>query len=401
MILSKLLRALTVAVVASLAIGGAPPAQAENCAANDYICQALVQAKQQQQQTQAALDQVQHQLTNIQQQVDLLTKTIAKIESQIQTQQAAIDQTTNAINELEREIRMTGADIVRREADLHIREQLLDDRVRAMDKQGSVRYLALVVTATNFNQLVDRVLAMQQIVAADRRLLDSLQVERGQVTTLQDTQKAKVEQENVLLGEQQQQKALLQQSQAQEQQALAVQQQLEDQYRAQAEQLQAQEEAIGQQVQQLQQDYQNEATGAGGGSGRFSWPEGSRYISQGFGCSPLVLEPYSPSCPTHHYHSGIDIAGPYGTPIFASDTGVVTFYSVGYGYGNYAVIVHGHGWSTLYGHMAGFALPSGALVGRGQTIGYEGSTGWSTGPHLHFEIRYNNVPQDPCAYLSC
>ena len=74
-----------------------------------------------------------------------------------------------------------------------------------------------------------------------------------------------------------------------------------------------------------------------------------------------------------------------------------------YGYGNYIIIVHGHGYSTLYGHLASFAggLHSGQIIARGSVIALEGSTGNSTGPHLHFEIRVNNMWKDPCTWLGC
>ena len=87
----------------------------------------------------------------------------------------------------------------------------------------------------------------------------------------------------------------------------------------------------------------------------------------------------------------------------AADTGVAQLYPGSIGYGNLLVMVHGNGYSTYYGHLAGYApgLSSGQVVARGTTIAFEGSTGWSTGPHLHFEIRINGVWKDPCLWLGC
>ena len=120
--------------------------------------------------------------------------------------------------------------------------------------------------------------------------------------------------------------------------------------------------------------------------------------SQGFGCSTFYLEIYDPACPyPHRIHTGIDIAGPYGTQIVAADTGVVYLYPGSIGYGNMILMIHGNGYSTVYGHLAGYApgLRSGMIVARGTTIAFEGSTGWSTGPHLHFEVRVYNAVQGP------
>ncbi|HEV2952899.1 MAG TPA: peptidoglycan DD-metalloendopeptidase family protein [Candidatus Dormibacteraeota bacterium] len=380
-------------------LGEAPAVQADSCAAGDYICQSLQQAKQQQNQNQAALDKLKATINDLATQVNLLATTLHSLEAQLNSKQNEIAATNGRIAEIQRQIRFTNADIDRRTADLNVRQERLNERVRTMDKQGHVRYLELVVTAANFNQLVDRVLSTQQVVVADRKLLDTLNSDKADVLALEKDEQAKQGQETELLSLQQTQRDELQATTDQQSQALAIQQALEAQYANQIAQATAQQAQVDQQVKDLQAAYDAEARGGGGGTGKFLWPQVSHYMSQGFGPSDLLLEP--PYGNYAHFHTGIDIAGPYGTPIWASDTGVVNEYSTGYGYGNYIVIVHGNGWSTLYGHMSGFNVPDHTLVAKGQTIGFEGSTGWSTGPHLHFEIRFNNVPQDPCTYLGC
>ena len=94
-------------------------------------------------------------------------------------------------------------------------------------------------------------------------------------------------------------------------------------------------------------------------------------------------------------HSGLDLSAPQGTPILAANSGPVLYAGWNsWGYGNTVVIGHGP-FSTLYGHMSSTAVACGGSVSAGQVIGYVGSTGNSSGPHLHFEIRYQNQPQDP------
>lgn len=120
------------------------------------------------------------------------------------------------------------------------------------------------------------------------------------------------------------------------------------------------------------------------GTGAFGWPTGGGVrISRGFaGQYPA--------------HNGVDIAGPYGTPIYAADSGVVTTAKyTRYGYGVYAVINHGNGYETLYGHCSSLVVSYGQQVVKGQLIGYMGSTGNSTGNHLHFEIKSGNIRYDP------
>lgn len=98
-------------------------------------------------------------------------------------------------------------------------------------------------------------------------------------------------------------------------------------------------------------------------------------------------------------HAGIDIANGVGTPIRAAKTGTVILAGWNGGYGNCIVIDHGGGFSTLYGHMSRLRASEGQRVSQGDLIGDMGSTGNSTGPHLHFETRVNGNPQDPTRYL--
>ena len=124
--------------------------------------------------------------------------------------------------------------------------------------------------------------------------------------------------------------------------------------------------------------------GAVSATGRFIWPIGGT-ITQRFAW----------------YHKGADIATAYGTPILAADAGrvVVAGWPANEGYGNRVMIDHGNGYTTLYAHMASISVSAGQTVNRGDKIGLEGSTGRSTGPHLHFEVRKNGVPVNPFDYL--
>ena len=131
---------------------------------------------------------------------------------------------------------------------------------------------------------------------------------------------------------------------------------------------------------------------------RFVWPLPAAQISQGFGPSDLGLEPAMNGFA--HFHAGIDLVMPSGTPIQAADDGVVALVGSGTtGYGNYVVIAHAGGISTLYGHLNLALVKPGDTVAQGQPIGLEGSTGNSTGPHLHFEARISGRPVDPAPFL--
>jgi murein DD-endopeptidase MepM/ murein hydrolase activator NlpD len=129
-----------------------------------------------------------------------------------------------------------------------------------------------------------------------------------------------------------------------------------------------------------------------------TWPMTKFTITQPFGPTSVLLEPSLGGYA--HFHTGVDLAAPLGTPVMAAADGLVV--AVGHtsvGYGNYVIIDHGGGIQTLYGHLLTTSVVDGAKVVRGQEIGKEGSTGFSTGPHVHFELRKDNQVVDPMPYL--
>ncbi|MGI8609013.1 MAG: murein hydrolase activator EnvC family protein [Candidatus Dormibacteria bacterium] len=135
----------------------------------------------------------------------------------------------------------------------------------------------------------------------------------------------------------------------------------------------------------------------------FIWPAEKGVISQGFGPTDFAPEP--PGFGAAHFHAGVDVANNSGTPIFAAEDGVVAsvqdsmLNGVLIGYGRHVVIAHQNGMMTLYGHLNAYSVKVGQAVHQGDLIGVMGSTGNSSGPHLHFELRVNNTPVDPMAYL--
>ncbi|HEV2952537.1 MAG TPA: peptidoglycan DD-metalloendopeptidase family protein [Candidatus Dormibacteraeota bacterium] len=158
--------------------------------------------------------------------------------------------------------------------------------------------------------------------------------------------------------------------------------------------------AMEQVWEQVEVMVQSGANGAAHGDAPqgFAWPETAPVLTQGFGPSTLALEPPYQQFP--HFHTGIDLAEPVGSPVLASAAGAVMV--VGndpFGYGNYLVIAHAGGLVSLYGHLQQTLVSQGQTVAQNQVVGLEGSSGNSTGPHLHFEIRSGSTPLDPLLYL--
>ena len=129
-----------------------------------------------------------------------------------------------------------------------------------------------------------------------------------------------------------------------------------------------------------------------GGSGAMIWPIAGPITSE-FGWR------VHPISGTQKFHSGLDIGGDYGMPIAAAQSGTVEYAGWISGYGNTVILNHGGGITTLYGHNESLAVGVGQTVSQGETIAYCGSTGNSTGPHCHFEVRQGGEPVSPYSYL--
>lgn len=119
------------------------------------------------------------------------------------------------------------------------------------------------------------------------------------------------------------------------------------------------------------------------------WPVNSTAISSNYG---YRMDPISSGS---EWHEGIDIPADFGSPVYASGAGTVEFAAWNGGYGRYVRINHGNGYKTAYGHMSGLATASGQQVAKGQIIGFVGSSGYSTGPHVHFEVISEGQTIDP------
>ena len=152
---------------------------------------------------------------------------------------------------------------------------------------------------------------------------------------------------------------------------------------------------LDQEVIDLQEKYDEQHTpGSLWGEAGFIWPCGAYYITS------LAGNRVHPVTGEVRYHSGIDIGVPNGDPVWAAAAGTVTMAGWNGNYGNCVMVTHGNGYTTVYGHLSGIAVSYGQSVNMGQTVGYCGSTGLTTGPHLHFEIREGGSFLNPMAFFS-
>jgi murein DD-endopeptidase MepM/ murein hydrolase activator NlpD len=329
-----------------------------------------------------------------------LQSQIAALDAQLLAVQAQIDQETAKLVLLGQQVDLAKEQLALKQAELAQHIVDFGHRMRIMYKSGQVSGLELVFSAANFTDLMNRIVFFNDIVREDRRQLAELQKERAAIEAMKSDLEAKQAQQAQVVKQIQDQKAQLltvrDQRAAREQQIAAI----EAQFQRMLADMEAQRATLQAQIASLIHESFRARS-----SGKWKWPIDG-VITQGFGCTSYPFEPYDPSCPSHHFHSGIDIANDYGTPVHAADGGIVHNFTMGCswggglcGYGHYVVIVHAGGFITLYGHLSGYAVADGVQVDKDTVIGYEGSTGNSSGPHVHFEIDLAGTPVDPLAYL--
>jgi murein DD-endopeptidase MepM/ murein hydrolase activator NlpD len=123
-------------------------------------------------------------------------------------------------------------------------------------------------------------------------------------------------------------------------------------------------------------------------------------VSQPFGCTRLVLEPYDPFCPGKHVHTGVDLAAPVGTDVDSATSGVANLGFDPRGAGLYVVVTVDSHVRIFYCHLSAFRVVGGSAVQPGQVIGLVGATGLATGPHVHFEVQVDGSPVDPAAWIA-
>lgn len=316
------------------------------------------------------------------------------------------------------------------QAKLEKREKVFRVRIRDIYMHGQLSYLDVVLGAKDFNDFANRVDLLRRVIAADMDLITAIRQQRDEIQQVQQELESQRQKQSVLKENAAQKKAEIEQHKK-EQQAILYKAETdkataEEAYR----ELEASSQSIGEMLrqraaaraaaaaaaeaeaaaqQQAAASSQADAGDAGtsddsgstepdysyqpvSGSGAFIWP-----------VNGVITSPYGyrthPIFGTTIYHSGIDIGVDYGTPVHAADSGVVVEAGWISGYGYAVVIDHGNGLSTLYGHNESLNVSSGQSVSQGQVIAYAGSTGNSTGPHVHFEVRSNGDPVDPSAYL--
>ncbi len=321
---------------------------------------------------------------------------VTKLDNELEIINAELSAIDDIIREADEKIAAKEAEIADYEKRIAEQDESFRSRLRVMDETGTTDYIDLLLNADSLSDFVDRVETIREITEFDQGIINEMKtlkkgVEdsknevlayRNEQQEARDLVKSKQNEANAKLAEKQSYVKSLEKDIAKYDQLYEAARREEDSLKRSI----ASSSSRG-----TVNSGQNRIIYSGG---VFCWPAPSyTYISSPFGYR------IHPVYGTKKYHSGLDLAAPGGSPILAAANGTVKFSGWNGGYGYCVIIDHGNGIQTLYGHSSKLLVSAGQSVTRGQTIALVGTTGTSTGNHLHFEVLNNGSPTDPMPYL--
>ncbi len=346
----------------------------------DQLADLQRQAEEQQAKTNEAsakVESVSERLRQIQEELRVATAEYKEVKGQLDSVEDKISDNTELLQKTE--------------ADLKVKNKKLQQRVRDIYINGQISYVDVLFGAKDFADLMTRMDVLKRIIKHDYDLIMKVKEEKATVeNTRAQLEKDKAEAE-VLVTDAQAKKAKVEDKESEQQvlldQAIYDRDTSERMY----EEIMAASQEVANMIRRSQMSSAG-YSGAPAGAGGMIWPISGPITSEfGWRTHPIFG--------TARFHSGLDIGGDYGMPIYAAAGGTVIYAGWISGYGNAVIIDHGGGVTTLYGHNDSLNVSEGENVAQGQVIAMCGSTGNSTGPHCHFEVRENGEPVSPYGYL--
>jgi len=349
---------------------------------------AYANLEQRLEQTRRQLEAAQERADSARDEIRSITQEIAAINSSIQARLARIEELTAVLEEVTNRLRKAEAELADAEARLEEMNALFAARVRSIYVNGNVSYLEVLFGARSFGDFVARTEFLKEILARDRELIKEIEAERESIERQKQAIAERRREVEALRYEQENAYRALVRTQQEKESLLVVARGSLNRFQAEVDRLEREEQELLRQI--ARQRAGNDVLH----TGRFAWPVPNyAYVSSGFGWR------IHPILRVQRFHSGIDIPAPHGVPVKAAGTGRVVYVGTFRGYGHTVVLDHGGGVTTLYAHLSTMYVREGQVVVQGETIARIGSTGLSTGPHLHFEVREHGNAVSPWNYL--
>lgn len=281
------------------------------------------------------------------------------------------------------------------QADADEQLALYKTHIRNMEEQGQFNfYMSLLFGAKSFSDLLSRIDMINEIMEYDKRVEEDYKDARDFALEVKAEYEAYEAELSVKEQELQDEIDRLQAELEKTQEQINALQSNIDDYQAAYEQYAAEDSRVQAEIDRLTEELKQQNTPTVVASGSYAWPCPSCYtITSNYGYRYLELYGYT------RLHAGVDIGAQYGASVTAAASGSVSIATYSSSYGNYVMLYHADGSSTVYAHMSSLAVSAGDYVNQGDVIGYVGSTGNSTGPHLHFEVRINGSTVDPMQFF--
>lgn len=325
--------------------------------------------------------------------VNVVRGDIHEVDARLTHVENQLEDTTDRLDKGRREQKVVAGQLVEATKRYEVTKDLVRKRLRWMYVHGDNSVVSVLTGASSVGDIASRQYLMERIAKKDRELFESYRSQRADVAAKKDRQDRLVLEVRGLVDTQKHQQASLESVRGEKQQVLKGLQAKQGELKEMLSQFEADERQIQSQIEAFMRAQTSHGHVEGPApKGRFGRPSNGR-LSSGFGMR------YHPILHITRMHTGVDFGAPYGSPIFAANDGVVIAAQQMRGYGNVVIIDHGGGISTVYGHCSRILVGNGQRVRRGQRIANVGSTGLSTGPHLHFEVRVKGRPVNPMRYL--
>ena len=343
---------------------------------------------EQQQQVQQQMQAQQGKTAAAQQKVDSVSDQLQRVQSELEKAQGEFKSIQEKLNATEEQIKANTVVLAVAEKKLAERSVILNIRIRDIYQNGQLSYLDVLLGANDFRDFTTRADLLKRVINKDLDLIFKIRAERQLV--LDTKEQLDRDRESILSLKQaaEEKKIIIETSKRAQEKVLAEAVGERDT----AERAYQELVETSRRIEQMIRGNQAANSGPSGSTGSMLWP------AEGPITSPFGWRTH-PIFGTQRYHSGIDIGADYGDAVLAADGGVIIFADWMGGYGKAVIIEHGNGISTLYGHNSELVVSEGQRVRKGEMIAQVGSTGYSTGPHLHFEVRQDGSPVSPMNYL--
>ena len=347
----------------------------------------------------ATLSQIRNNIKNKQQELNesrakekSLGDQVNSLEQQINSKQSDIDELEASISEAQAKLETLEEELAAAEEKVNTQNENLNARLRNMYKNGSVGFIDVLMDSGSFSEFLNNLSLVEKVYTSDQDVLEELQKAYDEI----DAKKKEIE---TLQAELSESKATMEEQKSSLEADKASVEKKKSEIAADSAETQRELDKLEADAQALTSSIRNSGSSSSSSKyngGIMAWPVPSCHtVSSGYGGR------IHPTTGKYKFHGGLDIPGSYGSAIVAANSGKVIWAgNRGDSYGNYVIIDHGGGVSTLYGHSSKVLVSTGQRVSRGQRIANVGSTGRSTGQHCHFEVRINGSRVNPNPYVN-